>query len=358
MIILDTNQLNRYVMSLDTPVLAVLRGIAKETGDSLALPSLVLDEHVSYCERKVRTLIVELSSTQRDLKRLDSRWHGQDTLRPPNPATAAETRAQELREIFEVLPTPSGAADESLRRELMRQPPAYEANEKGLGARDVAIWLTVLSALGDNDVYFVARDKRAYGENSLNPVLLEEADSIRPDALTLCPSIEDLLDFLATKRMFSPEDEKRLCHDESILPLVQEALTSPQGVGLLVAYVHSTLSRPFSFNSNPIFSSKGVRGTRAYAIEDTVWVSTRITWNVSQMLSVFTLDEQDHSPYQWWIKASVETTVLAKIASDGTVLEAQILGIGNLDDFRMITSTSTLPLFVANDEEDESSSPC
>ena len=76
MIILDTNQLWRN-KTLDTPVLSILRAVAKATGHRLALPALVIEEFLATYEHEIRARGAEIERKVAKLAGLAPQWQQQ-----------------------------------------------------------------------------------------------------------------------------------------------------------------------------------------------------------------------------------------------------------------------------------------
>ncbi|MFE3865760.1 hypothetical protein ACFXPT_35865 [Streptomyces goshikiensis] len=84
--------------------------------------------------------------------------------------------------MFTILPTPPGAAEEALRREAHRMAPVEQVwtdgknKVKARGARDTAIWLTLLAAAEtEHEIWFLSYDKDFGSANGFHPALSEEA---------------------------------------------------------------------------------------------------------------------------------------------------------------------------------------
>ena len=174
MIVLDTNQLE-HAQPPDGPLAAMLQTLAEQAGHELALPEIVLEEHLAHYRRDVEDAEARRRAAVSDLRNRLGRWVFED--RPPSLDQAVMHRMHRLQLMFRIIRTPDGAARESLLREARRQLPAKTSLEgAGAGARDVAIWLTAISACRDSGkaTYFVSADNAAFGKGKLKPELSAE----------------------------------------------------------------------------------------------------------------------------------------------------------------------------------------
>jgi len=202
-IVLDTNALvgRGYGPS---PSSTLLRALAAETGHPLAIPQEVLDEYLAKYEREVAPLI-DAGSAEKLLASVPH-WRDRGAVARgdagaslPSLAPAIKERRESLTKRpstrFAVLETPPGAADEGIRREKSRRPPATAGGHE---ARDVVVWLTVVAAAAaarPSNIYFVSSDRGFTGDDRrhLHPDLLREA----PSNLKFLPSVEALIERLS-----------------------------------------------------------------------------------------------------------------------------------------------------------------
>jgi hypothetical protein len=80
-------------------------------------------------------------------------------------------------EIFEVIETSGDVARRALAREAMALPPAKRAKDHSEGARDVAIWFSIvefLKAHPDEHVYFVTNNTSDFGNGTAYPYPMDE----------------------------------------------------------------------------------------------------------------------------------------------------------------------------------------
>jgi hypothetical protein len=191
-IVVDTNILPRN-SDLSSLEIQVLSALARETGQELALPSLVLEEAVSARRREIEDAFDKLHAAHRLARRFAA---VAPLAELPVPGELAREYGAELGRLFTIAELPHGAGEESLRREAHRERPA----RSGAGARDVAIWLTTkeIHATTGGPTYFVSGNTDDFGGagTSLHPDLLREVEAVGGE-FTYCTSVAGLLERLA-----------------------------------------------------------------------------------------------------------------------------------------------------------------
>jgi len=160
-ILLDTNQL--LGKSPDAPVLRMLKKVAEQAGHDLVLPEMVAEEYLAHYRHEVEDAAEKARGGIDELRRLVPRWPGDTGSLRSVEEGAEQSRRAQLADLFRIQPVPGGAWRESVIREAWRRPPAktsWEQGKPGSGARDVAVWLTVL-AVGFSHAPQVARVMRS-----------------------------------------------------------------------------------------------------------------------------------------------------------------------------------------------------
>ncbi|MER5870532.1 PIN domain-containing protein [Streptomyces sp. NPDC002044] len=292
MIILDTNQL-KHVAFPHGPVLGMLRKIAALNNRTLALPEMVAIEHVAHYQHEVEEQHSQALRALRALGKAFDKDFAKE-VRAHNPADAGAARSAALREVFTILPTPEGAAAEALRREANRLPPAkqdWTASEGGKstarGARDVAIWLTVLAAARENDgeVWFLSEDGDFRGpdtDDDFHAVLRQEADAALTGSngtLRLLPQgIEQLLSELAEEIKPVPEDLEDSLHHPDVADAVVNELVYGSVIQSTVPEVNDQLFRSIGMR---LFLDEVTR-RNAYRVGENTWISAQVRWRASR----------------------------------------------------------------------------
>jgi hypothetical protein len=333
-IILDTNQLHRN-RTLDTPTLSILAAVARVTDNVLALPAIVIEEFVARYEHDVSEAVDAIGKSFRDYRGLNRTWSPQDPALPPAKSVAME-HGTRLRQMFEILVVTGDIARMALSREILRQRPASIVwKNQGSGARDAAIWLTVLEQLRQGDVYFVSDDKVAFGDGQLHAELEAEASQYGGEGqLVFCPNLDVLLQLLAQQETLSDEETQLIANDPKVHAVVQESLTDPRSFGELITYLHHLPNiSSFSAPNPPVLSLEDISRTTAYRVEGQLWISSRIKWTCQKEIVVNRPHPEDNE--EWIARFRVSTTLLVSLGQDKEVLDAQTTAVSPLDVFQV-----------------------
>jgi hypothetical protein len=191
-IIFDTsavNLLNRRSSRWD-----LLRAV-KQSGLELSIPWMVCEELIAH---QVLPYIEAFQQATAAINRLNKRNEWGDALRrPSNEIERARSywRGQ-YEELFRILETSGEAARQALSREANCQRPAKVDPENKGGARDAAIWLSVMDFLKANpeeSVFFVCGNTSDFGDGSSYPEPM--ADDLRAagSRLTLLTSFPEFV---------------------------------------------------------------------------------------------------------------------------------------------------------------------
>ena len=167
MIIFDTNAL--FGLRRDTPKFDLLRAFKLSGSQIAAVPWMVLEELVAQQVVPYVTAHDRAFSAIKELNRR-SPWRASSVRIPPREIEEAKAywRA-EYSEVLTVLETSADNAKLALAREAYVEKPAKIIGDKNnikVGARDVAIWLSVVGYLKDNpgeEVFFVCNNHRDFG---------------------------------------------------------------------------------------------------------------------------------------------------------------------------------------------------
>ncbi|MGR6998719.1 PIN domain-containing protein [Yinghuangia aomiensis] len=191
-IFFDSNILHA---DIDDERFDVIRAIAR-TDHRVCIPAVVRDELVARKVIAHRATHASLMAAAAKFGR-NSPWIEAAPLAPDyDEALAREHWKGVYAREFEVVPTPPGVADEALAREAFCDKPAKPDENKKGGARDAAIWLTVVEFLRCNpqtQVYFVSNNTKDFGDGTSFPPQLEQ--DLGPDRprFTLLTSLEAVI---------------------------------------------------------------------------------------------------------------------------------------------------------------------
>lgn len=186
------NELDRLALSI----------VAHQTGQAIYVPEIAAEEAEAHYRR---SLLDAIEGHERAAKNLSGKFDQEfDVQLEPVPwvPDAVAIWRQRLAEVAQVVPTQPKDALSALMREIEGRPPARErqADKPGSGARDAAIWLTVLRdhrSRGEPGV-FVTKNKQDFAANGewKESLAAEVAELEHPLALHL--SLEGLVETLGT----------------------------------------------------------------------------------------------------------------------------------------------------------------
>ncbi|MFD8782508.1 PIN domain-containing protein [Kitasatospora sp. NPDC059599] len=168
MIIFDTNAVNR--IDPRSPRADIVRALRASGQHRVGIPGTVLEELVAH---KAKDYMAQREATVSALKSLREMapWRPADAF--GEPVLELEACQEHWRalysELFEVVPTSGGAALKALSREALALPPAKQGEKRAEGARDAAIWFTVLGFLrefADEEVHFVTNNTKDFGDGT------------------------------------------------------------------------------------------------------------------------------------------------------------------------------------------------
>lgn len=338
MIVLDTNQL-RHATFPHGAVLGMLRKIAEIGGHTLALPQMVVIEHVARHRHEIEQAV---TSARKALATLGKAFEEDLTNRVADLSEeeAAQKRRTELEDSFTLLPTPPGAADEALAREANRRPPAervWEDHEgkpvKAHGARDVLIWLTILEAACQTgeDIWFVSMDRDFGNEDKsdFHDALCDEAHARlgeNADRLRLLSGgIDQLLKELATPTK-APKDLENLLKSNLVAYAVHIAMAGPNLFMALLPIAsgtaHGFLSQGLTLNESRVLRSK------TYQVDDRIWVSAQLACRATKTFHYSVPQAPDvFSPRLTKVNFRFEATVLMDL-ENGKAHSAEVVSHG------------------------------
>jgi PIN domain len=339
-IILDTNVLPRHG-SLAGPTVALVRAIAQKTGHDVALPAIVVEEAVAELDRDLKK---EWSKARAAADAL-ARFFPGYRIRRPDLATRVQQWRTDLEQSFTILDSPAGAADEALRREAHRISPSRAAGDKGIGARDTLIWLTVLEAHrqapASGATYFVTNNAADFGRDGLLPPLQEEIDGVETTAsFHYLTSMAGLLDALATPAGDGPTAQELLASDElrstvekvlGSLDLISEDYWQQQPVPQ-PAVVTSALTLPTPWDAYPSVTTlrpavtkvslREVVSDKAYEVGGHRFAAVTTVWDGVVSTSFGGTGMRVSYQYQYHYLARL--LLLVELGEDGRVKSADV----------------------------------
>ncbi|MFF9982406.1 PIN domain-containing protein [Streptomyces erythrochromogenes] len=174
MIIFDTNAVTR--LSLTGPTADIIRKLQKSGHHRVAVPWMVLEEIAAH---QAKSYPDKYSAAVKALEALRGAvtWELQSSLERLDLDRLMNHWRDAYTEIFEVIETSPEAMRKALTREALALPPAKRAKDHSEGARDVAIWLSILEFLKANpkeDVCFVTANTKDFGDGITYPYPMNE----------------------------------------------------------------------------------------------------------------------------------------------------------------------------------------
>ncbi|MFE2823469.1 PIN domain-containing protein [Streptomyces sp. NPDC059271] len=329
MIALDTNQL-RHAAFPHGPILGMLRKIAEVHQRALVLPEMVAVEHVAHHKHDIEQA---LGAARRALTVLEGTF-GQDLVSSLGSLTghdAAEMRRQQLESVFQILPTPAGAAEEALRREANRLPPAeqtWSTNDgkpvKARGARDSVIWLTLLAAAKatGHDLWFVSQDQD-FGKDDFHPALRQEARArlVGDDQRLrlLSGGVDQLLSELADPGTV-PQDLPKSLQSPVVAHAVNIAI---KNANLFMGLLPPRPAGTDWLSSGITLEELTVKRSKAYTVGDALWVSAHVHCRAAKIYNFAYADGQvgvNLTPQT--VKAPVKFEAALLLEFDGAALRS------------------------------------
>ncbi|WP_406257687.1 PIN domain-containing protein [Streptomyces nigra] len=295
-LILDTNavrMLNPNGSNAD-----VLRIIKNSGMAKVAVPEMVLHEMVAQQVIEYRDAYVKAESAIRRLRGRHPRAQPGFMRMPPGGAEFEIVRQgwEDLyRAIFDVIPTTGELALKALIREANGEKPAKMTDRQGEkkkeGARDVAIWLSVVEYLRDNPserVYFVTNNSKDFGDGGEWPSPMDGDIQGMEDRLELLPDMDSVVSTLTEKVHASELNEHAFAALQALSRTVGElAIKELRGRPQLVASLLSVLDdsgrsfRKVSYRrwvAPPDAELLEVSNVTGHKIGDKVWFIADVEW--------------------------------------------------------------------------------
>lgn len=269
LIIFDSSVLFGY--GFDSPNFDLLRMLKQSGEHRVAIPWMVQEELVAQKTLGHAEAYKKAVSAISALNKIAS-W---DRQRQPQPFDVERVRdhwREQYQNLFEVIETSGATARVALFREASCEKPANSVEAKGKGgARDAAIWLSVVDYLNnhaDGDVCFVSNNTSDFGDgSSYYPPMSKDIEGLEE-------RLKHLTSFDAVVSTFSKPIEIDEKYIESILV---KLLTSQDALALLEKAAQEFLtSKLGSWAGNEVQGSfAGLRTSTTYApVRWTSWVGT------------------------------------------------------------------------------------
>ncbi|MCX5115399.1 PIN domain-containing protein [Streptomyces sp. NBC_00378] len=239
MIIFDTNALN--LLPPEGPRADIIRKLRQSQHHRVAVPWMVLEEMAAHQAKFYPDKHQAVVSTLERLRNVLP-WELESSLEPLDLERFLDHWRGLYGEIFEVIETSGEVARKALAREAMALPPAKRAKDHSEGARDVAIWFSILEFLKKNpaeSVCFVTNNTSDFGDGTVFPYPMNEDVRGLEDRLTRLTDFDQVVSQF-TKEVSGKDAEvaagellKSLSVRGRVAQTAVEVLSSPTGfVGL------------------------------------------------------------------------------------------------------------------------------
>jgi hypothetical protein len=339
-ILLDTNQL--LGKSPDAPSLRMLKKVAEQTGHDLVLPEMVAEEYLAHYRRDVEESTQRVKDGIDKLHRLVPRWPGETSFLRSVAEGAELARRAQLEDLFHIHPAPAEAWREAMMREASRRPPAktaWEQGKPGSGARDAAVWLTVLDACASSRqvAYFVTGNSSDFGKDSvLRAELAQEARARLgqdADLLRYCSDIPDLMGQLGTASA-QPPGEEEIGAAGQVAAAVEAALADDDVPFEFMSAIPSVALKVVGdFHGVRDLRLERLQGkAEAYQLGKDTWACARGVWHGRTSLWVCWKPELGVpvAGRSVTLSFTVSATIVMQVDGSGAITAAEVTGRGRI----------------------------
>ena len=309
MIIFDSSAL--FGLSPDDPKCDLLRALKQSGQQSVGIPWMVQEELVAQRVLRHAEAHRAAVSATRDLNRV-APWLAEQGPKPFDRDEAADHWRKAYGRLFEIVETSGDVARRALLREANCEKPARGADAKGKGgARDAAIWLSVVEYLKGNPgekVYFVSSNTHDFGDGTDYPAPMSEDVEGLEDRLALLTSFDAVVSEFSVPLEIDEEHIQGelvgLLTSEAALTLlgeaVREQLAAEPGSwegnaiqNFLPGLVPGETYRPVRWStwvSEPRAVLRRVRDVAGHKIGGDAWYTATIDWILVGTAAVPTAD--------------------------------------------------------------------
>ncbi|MFD8952520.1 PIN domain-containing protein [Streptomyces xanthophaeus] len=282
MIIFDTNAVN--LLPHDGPRADIIRKLRQSGHHRVAVPWMVLEEMAAHQAKhypaKYQTVMNSLAKLREVLP-----WELKSTLEPLDVERLLNHWRGLYGDIFEVIETSGEVARRALAREAMALPPAKRGGDHSEGARDVAIWFSILEFLKENpdeQVCFVTNNTKDFGNGVDYPYPMNEDVEGLQDRITRLSDFDAVVS--AFTKTVSGKDAEAVADEllrslpvrSGVAQTAVEVLASVSGfVGLGPA---DTAIRWSGWFASPEVELLAVTDVTGHEIEGDVWYTANARW--------------------------------------------------------------------------------
>lgn len=281
MIIFDTNAVN--LLPAESSKADIIRKLRQSGHHRVAVPWMVLEEmaaHQSkYYPRKYETVVNTLEKLRKVLP-----WDLESSLEPLDPERLLDHWRGVYGEIFEVIDTSGEVARKALAREAMQLPPAKQGDHSE-GARDVAIWFSILEFLKENpdeDVCFVTNNTKDFSDGDIYSYPMNEDLQGMEGRLTRLTDFDQVVSRF-TKEVSGKDAEEaagELLRSRAVRGRVAETavevLRSPVGFAGLAGADTTVEWRQWL--ASPAVELLSIADVTGHEIEGDIWYTANARW--------------------------------------------------------------------------------
>jgi PIN domain-containing protein len=336
MIALDTNILERH--PFESSVMAILKVLGRLTNHKLAISEVTFNERRSHFRNQLQRSMQQQSrigdQTEELLRIANARQKSWGSLGSEIGILrvvdiALEKYQQRLLTAFDVIELDGASAIEALRREACRLPPASTSfDAKGTGARDAAIWLSLVrEARSGETVYFVSSDKKAFHSSDLSSDLTEGS------LVIVLNDVADLIEALA-ETVDVDIDIDQIRESQAIRSAIEHDVLRHgilDDVAHVAAWATPAASTHFVYRDPVTLEFADAANLRGHIIGgDGTWITGRVRWKVKfhmQFEHRFHEERRPDATELWSITFDFVSTLLLR-ASTEEIGSVEIVDVG------------------------------
>lgn len=283
MIIFDTNILRGVTRR--NPKFDVLRVLKRSGVQSAGIPWMVLEELTAKQVLEYTSSYEQAAAAIRSLNRripwaIPARF---DAVRETE--RASEYWRGQYEEVLEIIPTSEESAKEALAREAYCQKPAKtDPGSKG-GARDAAIWLSVVQYLKKNpaeEVFFVTNNTDDFGDGTRYPEPMASDLGDMQARLTILTSFDEVIARFTEQIEVSDGEVRRLLEIVINDPASALSASASKRTGIYTGtFIGDGRSIPvhwFSWKTPPSALIRSVGNGSGHRIGDHEWYTATVDW--------------------------------------------------------------------------------
>jgi hypothetical protein len=295
MIIFDSSVLPG--LTRQNPCFDLLRAVKRSGTHHLGIPWMVREE---ICAQRVLEYKLAHARAATAIAELNKRtpWNAPDSasLSRLDVAQAYSYWRGQYEELFEILETSGDAALTALYRESNCQRPAKVSTKEKGGARDVAIWLSVINYLkahDDEPVIFVSGNTKDFGDGSSYASPMSEDLGTMSGRLTFLTSLDDFVGHCTDSIEIDIKHVKDILIAKpatSVEITAEKVLNDQRFAGTKIEAGEYELFRWQSWLLPPSAVLRRIVHAWGHKIDDEEWYTAVVDWIMVGIASSYPLD--------------------------------------------------------------------